>query len=150
MVVEAKDKKLPLRKCLDELDRAMVNRDAAAGVVVFSSSEIAPTAVPFTYFANKAIAVLDPEDPDARVLEFAYLWLRWEARNALIAETSDIDVGRVEATMADARRALARSSTVRGCHTRAKKQIDLASGELDALVADIDTALAALRLELGE
>lgn len=150
MVVEAKDKKVPMRKTLDELDRAMVNRDAAAGVVVFSSVANAPTAVPFSYFGNKGIAVIDPDDPADRVLEFAYLWLRWEARKILVAEASGIDVGRVEASMADARRALARCSTVRGCHTRAKKQIDLASGELDALVADVDTALGALRLELGE
>jgi hypothetical protein len=149
-VIEAKDRKLGLRKTLEELDRAMANRDASVGIAVFSSAKSAPTAVPFTYYANKAIAVLDPDDGDDRPLELAYMWARWEARKALVFDGAGTDIARVEAAMSDARRALARSSTVRGCHTRAKKQIDLASGELDALVADTDTALAALRLELGE
>ena len=146
---EAKKDKLSLRKTHLELDRALTNRDAVVAVAVFASPELAPTSVPFSFHANKAIVVLDPETGDTQTLELAYMWARWEARKSLIDDTAGVDIARVEAAFADAQRALARSSTLRGCHTRAKRQIDLATGELEVLVAEVNTAVAALRLALG-
>lgn len=145
---EAKNRKLSLRKTHQELDRALANRDAVAAVAVFASEEVAPTTVPFSFHANKAIVVLDPGSDSTGVLELAYMWARWEARKSLIADAGGVDIARVEAAFADAQRALARSSTLRGCHTRAKRQIDLATGELEVLVAEVNTALAAVRLAL--
>ena len=105
--------------------------------------------MPFTYSGNKGIVVLDPDAPGTQALELAYMWARWEARKALVADVSALDVARVEAAIGAAHRALARVSTVRRCHTTAKQHIDEAAGEVDALVGDVEAALAAVRLELG-
>jgi hypothetical protein len=148
IVFEAKNRKLGMRKIMEELDEAMQNRSAAAAVAVFAEPAQSPTAMPFTYFADKAIVVLDPDTPNAQVLELAYMWARWEARKALALDGSAIDVDRVEAIMSDARRGLTRISTIRRCHSTAKKQIDQASGEVDALISDVDGALCDLALEL--
>ena len=148
IVFEAKHRKLGMRKIMEELDEAMENRSAAAAVAVFAESAQAPTAVPFTYFANKAIVVLDPETPSEQALELAYMWARWEARKALALDGTTIDVDRIEAIIGDARRGLTRISTIRRCHSTAKKQIEAASGEVDALISDVDGALCALALEL--
>jgi hypothetical protein len=147
-VFEAKHRKLSMRKIMAELDEAMDNRAAAAAIAVFAEPGQSPTAVPFTYFANKAIVVLDPDAPNAQTLELAYMWARWVARKALEIETSALDVDRIEAIMSDARRGVARISSIRRCHTTAKRQIDAASCEVDALISDVDGALSALALEL--
>jgi hypothetical protein len=149
IVFEAKDRKLGMRKLMDELDEALANRTAACAVAIFAHPAQSPTAVPFTYAGNKGIVVLDPDAPGTQALELAYMWARWEARKALVADVSALDVARVEAAIGDAHRALARVSTVRRCHTTAKKHIDEAAGEVDALVGDVEAALAAVRLELG-
>jgi hypothetical protein len=143
-VFEAKHRKLSMRKIMSELDEALDNRAAGAAIAVFAEPAQSPTAVPFTYFANKAIVVLDPDAPSAQTLELAYMWARWMARKALELDTSTIDVDRIEAVMADARRGLARISNIRRSHTTAKRQIDAASGEVDALVSDVDGALTTL------
>ncbi len=149
IVFEAKDRKLGMRKIMDELDEAIENRAAACAVAVFAHPAQSPTAVPFTYSGNKGIVVLDSDTPSAQALELAYMWARWEARKALAADVDALDVARIEAAICDAHRALARVSTVRRCHTTAKKQIDQAAAEVDALVCDVETTLAAVRLELS-
>jgi hypothetical protein len=148
IVFEAKHRKLGMRRIMEELDDAMENRSAACAVAVFAEPSQSPTGVPFTYFANKAIVVLDPDAPSDQILELAYMWARWEARKALALDGSTIDVDRVEAIMCDARRGLTRISTIRRCHSTAKRQIEAASGEVDALVSDVDGALRELALEL--
>ena len=88
IVFEAKHRKLGMRKIMDELDEALENREAAAAVAVFAEPAQSPTAVPFTYFANKAIVVFDPDAPAAQTLELVYMWARWEARRALALEST--------------------------------------------------------------
>jgi hypothetical protein len=149
IVFEAKDRKLGMRKIMEELEEAIMNRAAACGVAVFARPVQSPTAVPFTFSGNKGIVVLDDGAESTQVLELAYMWARGEARKALAGDADALDVTRIEAAMGDAHRALTRVSTVRRCHTTAKKQIDQASGEVDALVDDVEAAQAQLRLELA-
>ena len=104
IVFEAKHRKLGMRKIMEELDEALENRSATAAIAVFAEPTQSPTAVPFTYFANKAIVVLEPDVPAVQILELAYMWARWEARKALALDGAAIDVHRVEAIMSDIRR----------------------------------------------
>ena len=62
-VLEVKDSKLSTAKTLEELDRAISNREALAGIAVFSKQGNAPSAAPFHYVGNRAIVVLE-EDRD--------------------------------------------------------------------------------------
>ncbi len=93
--------------------------------------------------------MLDPESLSTQALELAYMWARWEAHKALARDVDALDVARIEPVVGDAHRALTRVSTVRRCHTTAKRQIDQASGEVDAFIDDVEATLAQLRLELA-
>jgi hypothetical protein len=148
-VLEAKARKLPLRKIIAELDEALENREACAAVAVFDSQDHAPTSVPFHIVdENKAITVFDSDDG---ALKLAYMWARWIARRDCGAGAGDaIDAERIRARIEEAQRALGRHSTIRRAHSTAKKAIEQASGEVGALVADVEAALTALEAELDD
>lgn len=148
-VLEAKSTKLSLRKAYDELDAAMENRDAVAGVLVFSSMDQAPTTVPFHYSGNRAIVVLDEDGADDGALRLAYMWARWMARRELSdAETDSIDLDRIAALIDQARTALGRVQTIRSCHSKSLKAIEQAGDEVTRLTDDVRVFLGDLASEL--
>lgn len=149
-VLEVKDRRLSFAETHDQLGAAMSNREAKAGVAVFSSQALAPTTVPFQYSSDKAIAVLDKSDLDGRNLRLACTWARWVVRRRLAEPVDGVDVERVEAHLADAALALKKLSKLKGCHTAAKRSIDQAGAIADALKADIDEAIEAVRAELDQ
>ena len=106
-VLEAKTRKLTLRKTLDELDVAMANRESTAGIAVFSDRALAPTPSLFSAYGDKAVLVLDAELPDPQAVELAYAWARWIVRRA----------GSEDAPEADALKG-PRSDRCRGAWTR--------------------------------
>lgn len=147
--IEAKTQRLNMRKTLEELDDALLNRDAQAAIAVFSSQDLAPTTVPFQYSDMKAIAVLDNEESDDAALRLAYMWARWVVRRQLAVKSGEVvDLGRIAALIEDARRALERSSAVKSSHTQAKRSIDQAAGHVISLVTEVEQALESLAGEL--
>ena len=148
--IEVKNRKLNLRSTLAELDEAIANREALAAIAVFRSQDQAPSAVPFMYSDDKAIVVLDPDDEDDSALALAYMWARWTVRkNLSTAEPDDgIDVERVRCLLEDASRALERHATIKRAHTQARKGIDQASEQVEALVRETRQAMADLEAEL--
>lgn len=149
-VVECKDRSLPLKKALDELDLAMTNRDAQAGVMVFSSQEVAPGTEPFRWFDRRAIVVLDKDEVDPNALRLAYLWGRWVVTREASSTIGEVDVDRLLTVIEDAARTLKTASTVRGSHTQARKAIDQAGRQLDALLADVQASLDELESALSD
>ncbi len=148
-VLEAKDRRMPsLKKVLDEVGAAMANREAAAGIAVFSSQDNAPTATPFAYFGDKAVVVLDKNEPDDRALALACAWARWILRRSLNAGAEGVDVERIGAAIDDGRRALARVSSVRRAHSASRNKIDEAAGQVEGLVVDLDRVLETVTLQL--
>ena len=150
VVFEVKARKLGFRDTLRELDAAMENRDAQVGVAVFSRQDLAPTSVPFHYSENKAIVVLDPEDGDPSTLRLAYMWARWVVRRTVAGASVDdgIDLERAGRLIDDACRAVERTVTIRGSHTKARKAIDQAGEQVDLLSAEVSHALRLLSAEL--
>ncbi len=149
-VVECKDRSLPLKKALDELDLAMTNRDAQAGVMVFSSQEVAPGTEPFRWFDRRAIVVLDKDEVDPNALRLAYLWGRWVVTREASSTIGEVDVDRLLTVIEDAARTLKTASTVRGSHTQARKAIDQAGRQFDALLADVQASLDELESALSD
>jgi hypothetical protein len=135
-----------------ELDEAIANRDAYAAIAVFRSQDQAPTKVPFTYNDDKAIAVLDPDEDDDSALRLAYMWARWTVRKQLAAadeeEGDTLDVERVRCLLDDASRALERHATIKRAHTAARKGIEQASEQVEALVHESRQAIDDLEAEL--
>jgi hypothetical protein len=149
-VLEAKHRSKSLRDILAELERAMSNRGALAGIAVFARQEQAPTSVPFHCSGNRAIVVLDPDGADDGALRLAYMWARWVVRRELSGLDADrLDPQRIAARIDEASRALERVRTIRRCHTQARRGIEQAGRELDLLNGEVVAALEALRLELG-
>lgn len=148
--VEVKDRSLPLKKALDELDLAIANRDAQAGMMVFSNQGLAPGSEPFQWFDRRAIVVLDKDELDPHALRLAYLWARWVATRDASNAGDEVDADRLLALIESASRGLRTASSIRGSHTQAKKAIDQAGRQLDALLTDIQAALDELQLVVSE
>lgn len=88
-VIEAKDRALSMSKTLAELDGAMANHQAAAGIAVFARTDLAPVSLQFWYSGSRAVLVFDKDDPDPRALQLAYQWARWVTRRTLAAATEE-------------------------------------------------------------
>ncbi|MDQ1537893.1 MAG: hypothetical protein QOE58_2286 [Actinomycetota bacterium] len=150
IVLECKDKKMGLKKILDELDGAMANRNASAGVAVFASYEAAPITSSFANWGDKAILVLDKDDPDPMAVRLAYMWARWVAKRELAGHDDEVDLARVEVLIDDVRRALQRTTYVKKCHTSARKSIDEATASIEVLATEVTTALDQLCDEVNK
>ena len=148
-VLEAKDSAKKLPEILKELDEAMSNRGAVAGIAVFARAEQSPTKLPFQPFDTKAVVVLDKEAPDPLALRLACCWARWIARRNLAKGADDIDLGRVAGLIEAARQGLATSSKIRTALNGSKTQIDRALGHVESLVADVEAALQGLEGEVA-
>ena len=102
------------------------------------------------YSDDKAIVVLDPDDCDDAALRLAYMWARWTVRKQLAAadEADGVDVERVRCLLDDAARALERHATIKRAHTVARKGIDQAAEQVEALVHESREAIEELQTEL--
>lgn len=149
IVLEIKDRKLGASKTFEELDAAMENRDALAGIAVFSSQANAPTSAPFHYVGNRAVVVLDKDELDERPLKLALLWARWVVRRQLGEASVDLDLGRVEELIDEGRGALKRVAVIRRCLSTGKKQVDEAIGHVSELANDIERVFDRLKAEIA-
>jgi hypothetical protein len=147
---EAKTTRLSLRKILGELETAMENRDASVGIAVFGNYDIAPIKVPFVAYGEKAVLVIDKEDPDESSVQLAYMWARWVARRRLGEYNATIDIDKIETLILDTIRALEHASQVRKGHTMAKKGIEEAGQYLDTMTREIKSAMDELRGEIED
>jgi hypothetical protein len=146
--LECKDRKRGLDGILDELDEALKNREACAAIAVFSCEAYSPCATPFAYFGNRAIVVLDKNEPDDRALRLALMWARWVTRRQLAEASETVDVDQIERIVGDASRALDRVATIRRCHSSARNKIDEAGKQVTDLAGDVENALERVREEL--
>ena len=147
-VLEAKDRKLGLQAIFSELAEAMENREAGAAIAVFSSQKRAPSSVPFSYRGDKAIVVLDKDEPDPSALRLATMWARWVVRRKLVEEEREVDTGAIEEQVDNATQALAHYSLIKRHHTTASKSIERAGEAVSELVDEVDQALDRVRAEL--
>ena len=81
-------------KVAKELNDAMSNRDAVYGIFVSDVNGLDLTVQPLwnEFEGNKLVIVLDPEDPDQRLVRMAYLWARAFAIRAISPEDVEFDV----------------------------------------------------------
>lgn len=149
-VLEAKTGRLDMRKTFDELAAAMVNRNATAAIAVFGRAANAPTSVPFFSNGDKAIVVLDQDEPDITALRLATMWARWIVRRKLAEDERELNVDEVAGLIDEAARALKRHATIRGCHSTARRKIEEASRHVDDLVADVEDVIERLRRAIDD
>ena len=122
-VLEMKNRPLNMRKTMAELDEALVQpRRARRRSRCSARRSRRPPSVPFQYFDDKAIVVLDPDDEDESALRLAYMWARWTVRKGLaVSEEAEVDLERVRCLLDDAARALERHTSIKRFHTQARR-----------------------------
>ena len=148
-VIEVKDKPLSQKDALAELDAAMANRDADAGIIVFAHAKQCPVKAPFQWFDHKALVVLDKDELDPLALRLACTWARWMATREALGEADTVDTVRILGLLDDARRSLKLATAVKGSHTKAKTAIAQAGQQLDEMTAEITAKLAEIDAEVS-
>jgi hypothetical protein len=148
-VVEAKDRVLKLGAILKELDDAVVNRSAGAALAVFAREAQAPGGDPFQCYGSRAIVVFDKDDQEPLALRLGCAWARWTVRRQLAAPSESIDLERIGVLIDSARQALRSSTTISTALKASKTKIDHALGHVDALVRDVEMALASIASEVA-
>lgn len=149
-VVEAKNRRLTLAATWRELDAAMANWEARAAVAVFAAGDLAPTELPFWYSDDKAIVVLDRDEPDPAALALACLFARWVVRRHSSQGDGGPDVETMAGIIARMQRDLARVSTIRRSLSTAAKATGEARAQLDTLAGEIRDGLGELAALLEE
>lgn len=97
IVIEAKCRKLSLKAALAELDGAKLNREADAAILVFSSTENAPThgSLFRAYSGNRIIVVIDADEPDPLALRVACAFARGCVLHQIDATSETTDVAQL-------------------------------------------------------
>lgn len=151
VVFEAKCRQLGVAAALRELDKAMANRDADAGVIVFDSVNHAPTRGRQlrVYPGNRIVAVYDVQDPNGLALEaachlarsMASVAARMDEGESIDGRVIDGHLRRLMSVLDDAK-SIARGV---GAARRGLDQVDGAYQKLReevlGIVADISTEL---------
>jgi hypothetical protein len=125
IAIEAKCRGLSLRASLAELDRAMSNRDARVGLLVFSSDQLAPLGGrSFQIFpGNRLIVVLDPGVNDRLALEVGYSLARHMSLSAAHA-TNEVDSRAIETYLAKLHEILDQAKAITRGSSAARRGLD--------------------------
>ena len=154
IVVEAKDRAISGRAMRDEIGEAKRNRDAAVGLVVFSTAHAPAGIAPFDVRMGDVYCAIDPEDPQPATLDAAVRLARLLALAAARETEGDVDAAAVHEAL---ERVRAELDAVRGLKTKlttigtAAKAVNAGLDQLrDGIVARIAEAEAELRVETGQ
>jgi hypothetical protein len=115
IVVEAKDRSVPLRRFTAELAEARENRSAAVSLAVFTPHASPGSVAPLAMVGSDVFATYDPEADDAVALEAAYRAARILALLTLRGAEVRIDTDSVARSLDDLSRQV---EVVRGLKTK--------------------------------
>jgi hypothetical protein len=99
LVVECKDRAISGRAMRDELDEARRNRDAAVGLVVFSTAHAPSGIAPFDVRLGDVYCAIDPRDPEPSTLEAAFRLARLLALSTIRGPAAAVDAEAVRAAL---------------------------------------------------
>jgi hypothetical protein len=155
VVFEAKDRRLSKPRALEELDKAMRDRDADFAVLVVPSDEEVPAKLqPLReYNGDKLVVTLDPEEGGTLALELGY---RLARARVLMARGSveGVDAAAVRDTVQRALNAMDEvrriKNTLTGAQTSIQKGKDLVDAMAGRVRANLDDIDALVICEAGE
>ena len=154
IVVEAKDRSMPLNRMTNELADARVNRSAAVALAVFTPHTAPSSVSPFALFGQDVYATYDPETDDATALEAAYRTARILALLTLRDKAVQLDAEAVARSLEDLTRQV---DVVRGLKTKlthigstaneVSSALDLLRAGVMRSVKELESQLAVVDLE---
>ena len=115
IVVEAKDRSMPLNRMTNELADARINRSAAVALAVFTPHSAPSSVSPFALHGQDVYATYDPESDDSVALEAAYRTARILALLTLRDKAVQLDAEAVTRSLEDITRQV---DVVRGLKTK--------------------------------
>ncbi len=132
IAVECKNQKLSFKKTAEQLDQAVDNRDAAVGILVFSSEAKTPARGPLVRLGPSRYAVVyDPESADTLALKVAYQLARTDLIAAASADgESQIDPELLAQKVQEARTLLDQVSQIKRGISTARNGLDKAESSL--------------------
>ena len=149
VAIEVKDRKLNLKDTLAELDEAIANRGAQAGLMVFARQSLAPIKVPFASFGNRGVVVFDKETGDGVALRVGLSWARCEVLGQTGAPAVKADIKGALALIDKAKESLKTVSVVKRYLTGGHTQLSHAENQVDKLVSEVERTLSELKSKLG-
>jgi len=148
IVIECKDRSISGKQMRDELADAKRNRAAQVGLVVFTPSHAPAGIAPFDVRLGDVYCVIDPEAPDAAVLEAAVRLARLHGLATLAERELEVDTTAIKTAIIavrnqmDAIRALKMQLTSIGTASReVNTGLDQLRQGVLAGVADVERAL---------
>jgi hypothetical protein len=151
VVVECKDRAVSGKAMRDELIEARRNRDAAVGLVVFSTAHAPAGIAPFDVRMGDVYCAIDPQDPEPATLQAAVRLARLLALSTVRDMSAEVDTTAVHDAL---ERIAAELDAVRGLKTRlttigtAAKAVNAGLDQLrEGIVARIAEAEAELKLD---
>ena len=151
IVLEAKDRAISGRAMRDEITEAKRNRDAAVGLVVFSTAHAPAGIAPFDVRMGDVYCAIDPDDPQPATLDAALRLARLLALAATRETDGDVDAAAVHEAL---ERVRAELDAVRGLKTKlttigtAAKAVNAGLDQLrDGIVARIAEAEVELSID---
>ena len=117
--------KVTVPAALAELNEAMLNRKAQAGVFVLARTTHNASWARFTaHPGRRAIIVVDEDDIDPLLVHYAHIWSRVEAVRSFGAKEATIDFDKIQIAVEKAKKALDGLSQVVGAHTGIQKNLN--------------------------
>ena len=143
IVFEDKDERLSKNKAWDELNAAMLERDAEFAVLVVAGEEKIPAGREqlVEYEGNKLIVAVDPELPQDLGLDLAY---RYARLRVLLKREGDLslDAAGVRDAAEEARSSLKQAQSIRLALSGIDKSSKKAREGLDGMVTSLEERLA--------
>lgn len=138
--------RLKMDKVARELNEAISNREAVCGIFVSDALGLNLDVQPVwkEFEGNKLVIVLDPEDPDERLVRMAYLWARSYALRAIAPEDAEYDVEAIERVINSLEREFNTLRQLKAAHTPIKENIEKAQRFVDDFEENINKMLSEL------
>jgi hypothetical protein len=150
IVVEVKDRQMSMRAVRDELRDARENRGAQIGMVVFSEAHAPAGVAPFSIVGQDVYCVIDPQDPDPRVLEAAVRLARLLALASMADRGGDLDTAAIATALTGIREQLDQIRTLKSQLTSISNATKGVWSGLDDLRTGILARVAAAEQELRD
>ena len=133
-------------KILKELAGAIVNRQAKSGVFVLAREpEYEHWASHSFHSGNRLIILVDKDEPDTYLIQFAYLWSRMNAMKDLTTNASSLDLEKLQYLFDQAEVTLKDFRNIKTAHTG----IETSLGDARRWVGNIENALKAQFAEIS-
>jgi hypothetical protein len=133
-------------KILKELAGAIDNRQAKSGVFVLAREPEYEHWASYSFHSgNRLIILVDKDEPDTYLIQFAYLWSRMNAMKDLAANASSLDMEKLQYLFDQAEVTLKDFRNIKTAHTG----IETSLGDARRWVGNVENALKAQFAEIS-